>query len=87
MISRRENQPGAWAFWAVEAAIIVGITALCAWVTEEDPYCEQCDQWAKETTDFAVVRGASELEVKAWVEAQDFEKFKTVPAPRASASW
>lgn len=72
-----------WIFWAGEAALILGLAFFVGLVMfRENPYCEACNSWCKETEGVGTVNAGDRAELKQRMEAKDFsflEKLGQVP--------
>ncbi len=80
-----------WAYWGLEALVIVGGSTAIAWLTLSSlPFCETCGRWADSKDTLSPLDAIAEPQkFKARLEARDYEAVKSlhkVPAGAAAYS-
>lgn len=78
-----------WGAWAIEAAIVYGVSLMVAFnAMEEEPYCESCAVWCEKKA--GVLKAATQNvdEFRQRMEAKDFRYLEGLGAPSADcADW
>ena len=63
-----------WAFWGLEALIILGAGAFFAWAPTASPFCERCGEWTQERVDVARVALAPRPEVQRLADTEQITR-------------
>ncbi|MGH7132239.1 MAG: hypothetical protein ACREJO_09875 [Phycisphaerales bacterium] len=71
---------GVWTLWTIEALLVIGIAAGFAFAAVDDPYCEECQQWATRKVVNFVVSNVNDDTV-ATIHAADHVATLVTPRP------
>jgi hypothetical protein len=74
-----------WAFWALEAVIILGAGAFFAWAPTASPFCERCGEWTQTRVDVARVALAPRSEVQRLADTEQITRIVDFGKPASDA--
>jgi hypothetical protein len=68
-----------WMIWGVEGLILFGFAVALAFAQVSSPYCERCNQWAKERK--MLLQGVSRIEADPLLQSGDLDGVIGMPLP------
>ena len=86
--SIRNWQPTGWAlycFWLVEAGVIMCSTVMVS-AGNDDPFCEDCNEWTEEQEGVALLQVTDNAMLKAALEQERYEVLSQVPVAPADST-
>lgn len=75
-----------WAFWTLEALLILVPAIVVGAISASDPFCERCKEWCKEHDDVLRLQPQDEAQVKSKAEAKDFHGLAQLGGAGADAA-